>query len=1382
MKKSLLVFILGALVFFSTNAQNYIGVWNYNSISGAPTTTNADIGNGSSSIIGSLVAASAATGMDPLINNGCGAQNGTNPGAWSFTANPGVSNESSGVQYLCSTVGFQNIRFTWDQRWSNTSTNTIRLQYTLDGVTWNNYTMTDLNTTYCNGSLNDGRFQNNGVGDQYRRISIDFASISAANNNANFGVRILAAHYQQTSEFRQTSNPLSIATAGTWRFDNVAFESSANVSIVSASNFQTVNENAGVINVPITVANAHSSPLTLTVGLSTYSDATENQDFTWTNTLTIPGNTNGVTQFPITIIDDVLAEKAERIVVKILNGTHSTISAANNFQIIYIRDNDYLAPSPTNELNLSLLSSFSNGVAGSNSAEIVAFDPLVDRLYIANSIGAKLDIVNFSNPSSPTLISSIPINAYGNINSVTAQDSVIVLAIENSDPQQNGKVVFLDYAGNYINQVDVGAMPDMITFNKDYTKILVANEGEPNATYSVDPVGSVSIIDLTAGYANLTNASVSTIDLTAFNGQENVLRSQGIRIFSTSASVAQDLEPEFIAISDDNSKAFVTMQENNAVLTIDLSTNTIVSLMALGYSSYGSGSGNAMDASDQSSSILITGNLPIKGAYMPDAIVSTTINGVEYLFTANEGDSREFGSVIDANRLSSSTFNNLLDPVVFPDQHILRNNRFLGRLSALRYSGDTDGDGDFDEIHVMGGRSFSIFNATTGALVFDSKDLIEQITANHPTFGAIFNASNSTGTPSLKNRSDDKGPEPEGITLHEFDGKLFAFIALERIGGVMIFNVNDPNNPVYVGYQNNRSTTASGPDLGAEGIITISAADSPNGQDLVILANEVSSTLSIYSMSTCAQISGATILASENIVCPNDTSYLSVNAVPNVSYQWLLDEVILPTQTNPNYDAVAAGAYKLVVNNSLLNCVDTSNVFTLDWFSLPNVSIGSDFNICGNEEISIVASGATNYVWNNGTLDSVIVEQAPNSTSLLTYSVIGTDSITGCSATDSALVQVFALPIIEAGNSVTACFGDSVTLTASGADTYVWSGSIQNGAAFLPSVGSAFYAVEGMDMNNCSSTDSVEVTIFNNPVAFAGNDSTYCANETPIILNGTSSDPLATFVWNQLDTLQQISVNVSGNYLLEVIDSNGCFGLDSVLVTVNDLPSVNIGADTAICPENLPLELVNLNAQPGDTYLWSSGETSSGIDVNNAGELNLIVTNSFGCTNVDSISVSIFDAPTVDAGTDTTICAYNFPLQINAINSASSTVVWNTGETTSSVEVSDAGTYIITATSNDGCVAVDSITISVDPCLGLSQEELVFELYPNPAKDVVHIQTHAFHNAKIEIISASGQLVYAADLMQEETEIATSQFSDGVYSVWFKSEHQHNYYRLVISK
>lgn len=1154
--KSLLKLSLGiGLAFFSgnSNAQAIIGAWNYNTITGAPASPTADLGTGTSQVVGSLVVANAATGMDPIINNGCGSQNGTNPGAWSFTASPGTTNESSGVQYNVSTVGFQNILFTWDQRWSGTATNTVRVQYTLDGTTWTNFTMTSANTTFCNGAIDNGRFLNNGVGDQYRRISVNFSSITGANNNASFGVRIVAAHFQATTDFRQTTNFANIATGGTWRFDNVSFQGLADVSIASASNFAQYDENIGSINVPISIANANSADVILTFGFSVYSDATENVDYTWTNTLTIPANTNGITNLPITIIDDVLAEKAERIIVKIISGVNANISATNNYQIIFIKDNDYQAPTPTNELNFELLTSFSNGVGGSNSAEIIAFDDSTNRLYIANSIAQKLDIVNFSNPANPVLLNSISISTYGNINSVAVHNGVVAMAIENTNPQANGSVVFLDSDGVFISQVQVGAMPDMITFNRDYTKILTANEGEPNADYSVDPEGSVSVIDLTPGYASLTNSNVTTIGFTAFNGQEIALRAQGIRVFTTSASVAQDLEPEYLAVSEDNTKAYVTLQENNAMVTIDLTTNTITSLNPLGYSSYATGSGNALDASDQSGAVLITGNLPIKGAYMPDAMVYKTIGNQGYIFTANEGDSREFGSVTDASRISSATFNNVLDATAFPDAYILRNNKFLGRLNALKYSGDTDGDGDYDELHVMGGRSFSIFNPIDGSLVWDSKDLIEQITANHPTFGAIFNASNSEGTPTLKNRSDDKGPEPEGITVNVINGKTYAFVSLERIGGVLIFNVENPTNPVFVGYTNNRSTTASGPDLGAEGIILIPAAQSPNGNDILILANEVSSTLSIYQINSCAVASGATISANETTICQGENAQLSVTAIPNVTYQWIKDGQVLANQTATTLTVNQTGVYQVAISNSSLACSDTSTTFAFQVNALPIVEAGNNLTVCSLDTISLTAGGAVSYTWNNNVLNGVDFVPTIDT---LTYIVVGVDN-NNCSNSDSLIVIVNALPIVTIIGDEQICSSDlPLVLNAQsanfGANTYFW--STQETNQLIQVTTSGIYSLIFTDENNCQAFDTLVVTVNNSPTVSAGDDVTVCEYNLPVTISASGSE--ASFVWNTNATTQSITVTVAGSYIVTTTALNGCQASDTMQVFTDECASL----------------------------------------------------------------------------------------------------------------------------------------------------------------------------------------------------------------------------------
>ena len=1422
-------------------AQSQIALWNYNTIVGSPTTYNADLGVGTSSIVGTLTVASAATGMDPIINNGCGAQNGVNPGAWAFTAVPGLTNESNGVQYNVSTVGYQNIKFTWDQRWSGTSVNTVRVKYTTDGLAWTDFVMTDQNTTYCNGVLDAGRFQNNGVGDQYRRISVDFVSILAANNNPNFAVRILAAHYQATGEFRQTVLTSSIASAGTWRFDNVKVDGGANTSIAAANNFIQVAENVGTVNVPILIANANASPVTLNLGFSVYSNATDNVDFTWTNTVTIPANTNGTTNHVISIIDDLLPEKAERIVVKILSGTNARISTTDNYQIIFIKDNDYQAPSPSNALNLTLLTSFSNGTAGTNSAEIVAFDGDVDRLFIANSIAAKLDIVNFANPALPVLITSISTTPYGNINSVVAHDSIVALAIENINPQLNGSVVFLDYNGNFLKQVTVGAMPDMITFNKNYTKILTANEGEPNAAYTVDPEGSVSIVDLTPGIANLTNANVTTIGLTAYNGQQTTLIAQGIRVFSTSATVAQDLEPEYITISDDNTKAYVGIQEANALLTIDLTNNTIISLAALGYSSYGTGSNNALDASDQSGAILITGDLPIKGAYMPDALSFGTIGGQGYIFTANEGDSREFGTVVDANRINSTTFANL-DAVAFPDASILKNSKFLGRLSALKYSGDTDGDGDYDELHVMSGRSFSIRNATTGALVYDSKDLIEQIIANHPTFAAIFNASNSTGTPSLKNRSDDKGPEIEGIYFQTINGKPYVFLALERIGGVMVFNVENPLSPVYVAYRNNRSTTLSGPDLGAEGIVTIPAAISPNGNDILILANEVSSTLSIYQVNTCATAAGAVVTAAANSICVGASTTLSIPGSTGSSYQWLLNGQPIVGQTGTQLIAAQAGSYAVMVNSLPLACSDTSLIkvitiapsptvsantnqsvcagspitlngsgaLTYSWNNgvtnavaftpvstatytvtgtnlqgctgtatttvtvnaLPVVSAGVDQTVCGGSSVTFTATGATNYVWNNGATGASLTVQTGTNLSSTSYFVTGTNSSTGCSSNDVVLVNVLGLPNVFAGNDLTICFGDSVILTGSGAISYSWTNGVINNSPFIPQL-TQTYTLTGVDLNQCQNVDQITVFVNPSPTVFAGSDIELCeGGDIVLVASGAQ-----TYSWDN-GAVNGVSFipTITTNYIVTGTNAYGCQDQDNLLVTVNALPTISAGVNQTICMGDSIL----LQANGAYIYTWNIAQ-SNGTYFQPASTMTLSVVgiDTNNCEGSSAFTVEVNPNPTIFLVSDTTVCDYNLPLQLTAAGNATS-FLWSNGTSGTSTSITQAGTYIVTGELN-GCTESASTVVVLDPCLGIFEDDLFkLSFYPNPTQNEVFGSFNMPISATVSILTMDGRVLFI-DQIKNQTEIMLdfSSFARGSYLIKLDQNGETNLTKVI---
>jgi 2',3'-cyclic-nucleotide 2'-phosphodiesterase / 3'-nucleotidase / 5'-nucleotidase len=492
------------------------------------------------------------------------------------------------------------------------------------------------------------------------------------------------------------------------------------------------------------------------------------------------------------------------------------------------------------QISISHLGTYATGSYNTSAAEIVAFDPVSDRIFFVNAQLNEVRALNVSSPATPTLAFSIPMGTYGaGANSVTVVPGGIAVAVEAAPKTDPGSVVFFDANGTFLSQVTVGALPDHVSVTPNGQKVLVANEGEPNTAYTIDPQGTISIIDISGGIAGVTAANVTTIDFTAYTPA----MIPGVRIFGPGASVAQDMEPEYITVSDDSQKAFVTCQENNAVVRINLTTNTIEQITSLGLKDH-SLTGNGLDASDSPTGINIA-NWPVKGLYMPDAADAFTIGGQTYVAYANEGDAREYTPLNEPRRIGNAAY--VLDPVVFPNAATLKLNANLGRLNASISSGNLDADPEFEEIHVFGSRSFTIRDAN-GAIVWDSGDQLEQITATQ--LAANFNCNNSAnGT--FDTRSDDKGPEPEAIVVANVYGSNYAFVGLERIGGIVVYDVTVPSAPVFIQYLNHRNfagNAAAGTalDLGLEDIKFVSAADSPDGQPFLITGNEISGTVSLF--------------------------------------------------------------------------------------------------------------------------------------------------------------------------------------------------------------------------------------------------------------------------------------------------------------------------------------------------------------------------------------------------------------------------------------------------------------------------------------------------------------------------------------------------------
>jgi len=460
-------------------------------------------------------------------------------------------------------------------------------------------------------------------------------------------------------------------------------------------------------------------------------------------------------------------------------------------------------------------------------SEISAYDEVNGLVYSTNGDGSGIHVIEFVDENTFDAIAFIDVSAYGSgePTSVAVNNGIVAVSIPAPVEQDPGMVVFFDDSQNYLGQVTVGALPDMITYTSNGDYLVVANEGEPNDDYTVDPDGTISVIDLTSGVGS---ASVATAD---FNAYTIGSLPAGVRIFGNGTTdVAQDMEPEYVAINSDDTKAYVACQENNAIAVVDIATATVESIIGLGYKDY-SLLENAIDASDDDNMI---GNFQqwdnVWGMYQPDAIAVVEIAGTEYIITANEGDARDYNGYSEEARVEDVT----LDPTVFPNAATIQQLDQLGRLKITTSQGDIDNDGDFDELYSYGARSFTIWDLS-GNIVFDSGNEFGQILAED--FDHNY----------ADNRDDDKGSEPESITVGVVGGRTFAYIGLERASGVMVYDITDPANAEFVNYFNKE-----GVDESPEGLIFIDGADSPTGQPYLISTNEAFSgydgSVSVYNV------------------------------------------------------------------------------------------------------------------------------------------------------------------------------------------------------------------------------------------------------------------------------------------------------------------------------------------------------------------------------------------------------------------------------------------------------------------------------------------------------------------------------------------------------
>ena len=467
-------------------------------------------------------------------------------------------------------------------------------------------------------------------------------------------------------------------------------------------------------------------------------------------------------------------------------------------------------------------------IGETGAAEISAYDSLTQKLFVVNNAVSndgdinKIDVIDLKNPANPVYVTSISMAPYGGaVNSVSVHNGKLAAAIQSLTKTNDGKVAVLKTTDHSeIKAVMVGALPDMVTFSPDGKYIMTANEGEPNADYSVDPKGSISIIDVNNNYA------VSTLFFDNHAGQAIALKAKGFRIFGPTANpdFSSNIEPEYITISSDSKTAWVTLQENNAIAKVNITGKVITDIFPLGFKDY-SLAGNEIDPTNDNDEY-VAGKWNVKGVYMPDAIAISEHNNIPYLFTANEGDAREYDTYEEAKRAGHADI--ILDPTAFPNAADLKKNAALGRLNITTTLGDKDNDGDYDELYSFGARSFSVWNGLNGTQVFDSKNELDRKVNEADAYD--------------DGRSDDKSIEPEGIAVGKVGNTNVAFVGMERVDAVAMYDINDPQKPKFLQIVK----TGDAP----EGVLFIAAKSSPTKKSLLIVSSEADGVVKIYTPKT----------------------------------------------------------------------------------------------------------------------------------------------------------------------------------------------------------------------------------------------------------------------------------------------------------------------------------------------------------------------------------------------------------------------------------------------------------------------------------------------------------------------------------------------------
>ena len=499
-------------------------------------------------------------------------------------------------------------------------------------------------------------------------------------------------------------------------------------------------------------------------------------------------------------------------------------------------------------ISLTKIGSYDSGYSNKDGGvtEIISYDKVKNNAWVVNGATGKLDILSLEQVTGgisdkipvksldiPAMVAKVvPDFQYGDMTSVAVNGDlgIAAVALQDADYSKHGYAAILTTEGELLTMIEAGCQPDNIVFTPDGTKILVANEGESREGIGegiIDPAGSVTVITLDT--ADVQKSIAVTVGFEAFDSERETLIENGIIMVKDNLP-SVDFEPEYIAAT--NQKAYVALQENNAIAVLDLDTKEYNGVHSLGYKDL-SMEKDALDLVEDG--VYEAKTYDAVSAYMPDGIAVYETEGKVYILTANEGDAREWGDYCNEIKATvTATDGTEAEKVRTIDAEV------------------TDGLPEGETV-LYGARSFSIYRADNDGLtkVYDSGNDFETKTAEY--FPAYFNISNDDNA--FDSRSPKKGPEPESVVIGKVEDKTYAFTALERIGGIMVYDITDPEKAAFCNYINTRDFSEDPEvvekltgDIAPEGLTFISAENSPSETPILLAAFEVSGTVGAYAV------------------------------------------------------------------------------------------------------------------------------------------------------------------------------------------------------------------------------------------------------------------------------------------------------------------------------------------------------------------------------------------------------------------------------------------------------------------------------------------------------------------------------------------------------